>query len=120
MSHPCLSCGACCAHYRVAFHWSETEPAPAPHVPAELTAPVDPHRIAMRGTLAAPVRCVALAGAVGRDAHCTVYARRPSPCRALQPAWAHGAPSPQCDRARLAYGLAPLTPEDWAHAAVDA
>lgn len=118
-THPCLSCGACCAHYRVAFHWSETEPAPALQVPAELTASLDPHRLAMRGTLAAPVHCVALAGAVGRDAHCSIYARRPSPCRELQPAWEHGAPSPQCDRARLAHGLAPLTPAAWAPAMVD-
>ncbi|HOC10952.1 MAG TPA: YkgJ family cysteine cluster protein, partial [Thermomonas sp.] len=21
--HPCLSCGACCAYFRVSFHWSE-------------------------------------------------------------------------------------------------
>ncbi|GHA87571.1 YkgJ family cysteine cluster protein [Cognatilysobacter bugurensis] len=111
--HPCLSCGACCAHYRVAFHWSETEPAPASYVPIELTTALDPHRLAMRGTLSAPVRCTALSGAVGRDAQCTVYARRPSPCRELQPAWEHGEPSPQCDRARVAYGLAPLTPEAW-------
>ena len=65
------------------------------------------------GTLTAPVHYIALAGGIGRDAHCTVYARRPSPCRELQPAWEHGAPSPQCDRARIAHGLAPLTPTDW-------
>lgn len=115
-SHPCLSCGACCAAFRVAFHWSETEPALGGATPAALTGPLDPHRVAMRGTFAAPVRCVALRGDVGRDACCDIYARRPSPCRELGAAWEHGAPSPQCDRARALHGLAPLVPADWAGA----
>ncbi|RBC12798.1 YkgJ family cysteine cluster protein, partial [Xanthomonas oryzae pv. oryzae] len=21
MAHPCLTCGACCAYFRVSFHW---------------------------------------------------------------------------------------------------
>jgi Fe-S-cluster containining protein len=109
--HPCLSCGACCAHFRVAFHWSETAPDSATATPAELTEPLDPHRVAMRGTCAPPMRCTALRGTIGRDAHCGIYPQRPSPCRDLQPAWEHGQPSPQCDRARLAHGLPPLAPE---------
>lgn len=112
--HPCLSCGACCATFRVAFHWSETEPDADVHTPAALTEPLDPHRVVMRGTLSKPVRCVALQGEVGRDASCGIYANRPSPCRALDPAWEFGVPSPQCDRARVQHGLAPLTPADWA------
>lgn len=117
MPHPCLSCGACCAHYRVAFHWSETEPSRADATPAALTEALDPHRVAMRGTYAAPVRCTALQGEVGTNAQCVIYARRPSPCRELRAAWEDGAPSAQCDRARQAYGLAPLTPGDWARPA---
>lgn len=109
-AHPCLSCGACCAQFRIAFHWSETDAAREAATPAGLTEPLDPHRVVMRGTYAAPVRCIALQGAVGTDAHCGIYARRPSPCRALAPAWEHGKPSPQCDRARLAHGLPPLEP----------
>ncbi|RBD00840.1 YkgJ family cysteine cluster protein, partial [Xanthomonas oryzae pv. oryzae] len=27
MAHPCLTCGACCAYFRVSFHWSEADPA---------------------------------------------------------------------------------------------
>ena len=115
-SHPCLSCGACCAAFRVAFHWSEADPAAGGITPPQLAAPLDPHRVAMRGTFNAPIRCTALCGEVGRDAHCGIYAQRPSPCRELQPAWERGAPSPQCDRARIAHGLAPLTPTDWAAA----
>ncbi|GIX35021.1 MAG: zinc/iron-chelating domain-containing protein [Lysobacteraceae bacterium] len=113
MAHPCLACGACCAHFRVAFHWSEAEPFLGGAVPAELTEKLDPHRLAMRGTQARRPRCVALAGEVGHAACCTIYPRRPSPCRELAPAWEAGAPSPQCDRARAAHGLPPLTPDSW-------
>jgi Fe-S-cluster containining protein len=83
-------------------------------VPSELTQPLDPHRVAMRGTYAGAIRCTALRGAVGDDAHCGIYTQRPSPCRELQPAWEDGAASPQCDQARAAYGLAPLSPALWA------
>lgn len=113
MNHPCLSCGACCAHFRVAFHWSETESFLGGSVPAELTEKLDLHRVAMRGTQARQPRCVALRGRVGEAVHCDIYARRPSPCAALAPAWEHGEPSPQCDRARAAHGLPPLTPDTW-------
>jgi hypothetical protein len=113
MGHPCLACGACCAHYRVAFHWSEAEPALGGAVPPELAARLDPHRLAMRGTDGKRPRCVALEGEVGRAVRCGIYARRPSVCREVVPAWETGEPSPQCDKARLAHGMAPLARADW-------
>lgn len=113
MGHPCLRCGACCAHFRVAFHWSEAESFLGGSVPPELTEKLDPHRLVMRGTQAAKLRCVALQGTVGEAASCGIYAQRPSVCREVAPAWEFGTPSPQCDKARLAHGLVPLTPEDW-------
>lgn len=113
MSHPCLRCGACCAHFRVAFHWSEAEPFMGGSTPPGLTEKLDPHRLNMRGTNARSPRCVALVGQVGEAAHCGIYAQRPSPCHELKPAWEDGTPSPQCDRARLAHGLRTLTPECW-------
>lgn len=115
--HPCQRCGACCASFRVAFHWSEAAPEAGGVTPAELTAPLDPHRVAMRGTFAQPVRCIALQGTVGAATGCAIYAQRPSPCRDLDASWEHGVHSPQCDRARARHGLAPLTADDWAHAA---
>jgi Fe-S-cluster containining protein len=111
--HPCIGCGACCAHYRVAFHWSETTSFDPAGMPVEHTIAIDPHRVAMRGTDGQWPHCTMLAGRVGVDARCLAYASRPSPCRDLGPAWEHGEASPQCDRARIAYGLAPLTPEFW-------
>lgn len=113
MPHPCLRCGACCAFFRVAFHWSEVEPSLGGLVPPELAEKLDPHRLAMRGTSASKPRCVALCGTVGEAAHCGIYAQRPSVCREVQPSWEFGAPSAQCDKARLAHGLAVLTPQDW-------
>lgn len=115
MSHPCLSCGACCAHYRVGFHWSEAAPELGGHVPAELAEVLDGHRLAMRGTWAERPRCIALDAEIGVRACCTIHPRRPSVCREVWPSWEDGrGASPQCDRARLAHGLPALAPSDWA------
>lgn len=113
MVHPCLRCGACCAHFRVAFHWSEAEIALGGEVPPALTEKLDPHRLVMRGTQASHPHCVALEGAVGREVHCGIYAQRPSVCREVQPSWEFGIPNSQCDKARIAHGMPPLTPQDW-------
>lgn len=115
-AHPCLRCGACCAAFRVAFHWSEAQPHKADGVPADLATPLRMHELAMRGTDegAVTVRCVALEGAVGAGTSCRIYTSRPAPCRDLGAAWERGEPSPQCDRARAVHGLPPLAPADWA------
>ena len=112
--HPCQRCGACCAAFRVAFHWSEA----GPHDPAgpdeALTVKVRPFEVAMRGTEdGLNPRCIALDGVIGELVSCGIYATRPPPCRRLHAAWEDGMPSPQCDRARARYGLPPLTPADF-------
>jgi Fe-S-cluster containining protein len=112
VGHVCLTCGACCAQYRVAFHWLETEGPDG--VPVELTAPLDAHRLVMQGTKRQPVRCVALEGEIGSCVACSIYDRRPTPCRELEVSQEQGRPSEQCDRARLAWGLPPLRPDDFA------
>ena len=111
--HPCLACGACCAHYRVSLHWSEADPGLGGVTPAALTEPFGLHQLTMRGTSQPRPHCVALIGAVGQAKGCSIYVRRPSPCRDLKAAWEDGSPSPQCDRARQAYGLVPLSRQDW-------
>lgn len=113
MRHPCLTCGACCATYRVGFHWSEAEPSLGGVVPAALTEVLDPHRVVMRGTWAAAPRCVALDADIGTRSRCSIHPRRPSVCREVEASWESGRASPQCDRARIAHGLAALTPADW-------
>ncbi|MCX7556284.1 YkgJ family cysteine cluster protein [Xanthomonadaceae bacterium JHOS43] len=111
--HPCLRCGACCARFRVAFHWLESDTVIADGVPSELTEPLDPHRLCMRGTYSAPVRCVALDARIGEYSRCTIHSRRPSVCREVEASWEFGRASPQCDRSRIAHGLPVLTAADW-------
>jgi uncharacterized protein len=94
------------------MYWSETDPALGGAVPVELTEAFGAHRRCMRGTWAQQPRCVALVGDIGVAAHCGIYPQRPSVCRELKMSWEDGTPSPQCDKARIAHGLAPLTRED--------
>ncbi len=110
MDNPCLRCGACCAYYRVSFYWSEADPFLAGPVPLDLTEPLNPYRSVMRGTTTHPARCVALDGCIGNQVSCTIYDRRPSPCRELEPWDAEGQPDEKCTRARAAHGLPPLDP----------
>lgn len=112
--HPCLRCGACCASYRVAFHWLEAQDDA---VLESASQRLDPHRLAMNGTCAEPLRCEALTGVIGVHVACAIYAHRPSPCRDLTASWEDGQVHSQCDRARHRHGLAPLTPQDWLPAA---
>lgn len=114
VSHPCLTCGACCAFFRVSFHWSEADPALGGQVPFELTEPLRAHERAMRGTSQAQPRCIALDADIGRYSRCTIHDRRPSVCAAVPASYEFGEASAQCEKARIAHGLPALTPEDWA------
>lgn len=110
--HPCLRCGACCAFFRVSFHWSEAGDQPGV-VPAHFVEQVSPHRVAMRGTTQDPVRCVGLLGEVGEVVRCSLYDVRSTTCRTFAASYEDGTHHEACDRARAAYGLEPLRPEDW-------
>jgi len=99
--HPCLSCGACCASFRVDFSVYELDEQGGP-VPSGLAAEVTEHTCRMRGTDHASPRCAALTGQVGEKVACGIYEWRPSPCREF----AEG--SDACQRARARHGLAPL------------
>ena len=104
----CLSCGACCAAFRVDFHCSELTSLERLGVPPELALPVTTRLYRMRGTDDAPPRCVALAGEVGQGVRCTIYERRPGPCRDFAPYAGVGIGDDACDAARRRYGLSPL------------
>jgi hypothetical protein len=108
--NPCLTCGACCAAFRVSFYWSEAGPEAGGLTPAELSVKLTPHHAAMRGTDKTPPRCVALEGEVGQRVRCAIYSLRPSPCREFRASWANGEHSERCDLARAAHGLPPLEP----------
>jgi len=101
MSHPCLSCGACCAAFRVDFSVHESEEHGG-RVPAGLAEPVNDAVCRMRGTDYARPRCAALTGTVGVKAACGIYEWRPSPCREF------AAGSDACNRVRVRVGLPAL------------
>ncbi len=105
--NPCLTCGACCAFYKATFHRSETASA-CGSVPDELVEDHDSFRVVMRGTRWAKPRCTALHGDIGVSVGCSIYEARSSTCREFPYAWEHGDAHDKCDRARLAWGLAPL------------
>lgn len=111
--HPCLTCGACCAYFRVSFHWSEADPDHGGRVPIELTEPLRVHERVMRGTSATHPRCIALDADIGRYSRCTIHDRRPSVCAAVPASLEFGQRSAQCDKSRLAHGLPLLTENDW-------
>ena len=105
---PCTSCGACCAGLRVSFYWGEADDAPAGWVPVALTTQVTPQRRAMAGTDRVPPRCVALAGEIGVQVSCRIYAQRPSPCREFNWHGEGGAANARCNQQRARHGLPAL------------
>ena len=112
-ANPCLSCGACCAHFRASFYWAEADDATPDGVPVELTEQLTPQLRVMKGTNQPGPRCCALLGDIGNTVRCTIHPRRSSVCREFVPSWEDGQHNPRCDSARARWNLPPLTPEDW-------
>lgn len=108
MSNACISCGACCATFRVSFYWAESNAHPSGTVPAELTTPVSPYHVAMKGTESKPPRCVALEGTIGECVSCSIYELRSTTCREFE------AGDERCQQAREGHGLRRLTQDELA------
>ncbi|HAW39296.1 MAG TPA: YkgJ family cysteine cluster protein, partial [Pseudomonas sp.] len=53
IDNPCLTCGACCAYFRVSFYFGECVSAGGA-VPDHLTVQVSPFHVAMLGTDSKP------------------------------------------------------------------
>ena len=100
--NPCAGCGACCRHFRVSFYHGELDTQPGGFVPADLTTPVTPFRVCMKGTEAGGAPCVALQA----DLRCGIYANRPSVCREFPAFMPDGAPNPECLRLKALLGIA--------------
>ena len=107
--NPCQRCGACCAAYKVLFPSIEVDDHEGGKVPHEQTIRFDARRSAMRGTTSFNKRCVALEGIIGQYVSCTIYANRPTPCRAFGASWEAERSNATCDRARNCYGLLPFS-----------
>ena len=99
--HPCLTCGACCASFRVDFAVEEMQEMGGT-VPDGLAVEVTSSTCRMRGTDHVPARCAALTGKIGEKAACGIYEWRPSPCREFE------AGDDACQKARARHGLKPL------------
>jgi Fe-S-cluster containining protein len=106
--NPCISCGICCTHFRISFYWAEADDAPGGFVPAHMTEKLNHTMRCMKGSNELPRRCAALAGTVGEQVACTIYANRPTPCREFPVYFDDGTPNPRCDELRATIGLPPL------------
>ena len=93
----CISCGACCANFRVSFYWAEAE-----SMPEEMVEPLTAVYSCMKGTNQSPPRCVALQGDVGVNVSCSIYEVRSSSCKEVQIA------DEQCNKARMKHNMIPL------------
>lgn len=106
--NPCITCGACCACFRVSFYWAESDLTTPDGVPHALTNHLQSHYLAMKGTNSRTPRCIALEGCIGGRVRCGIYEQRPTACRNFAPSWKDGATNERCDQARRKWGLAPL------------
>ena len=97
----CLSCGACCAYFRVSFYWAE-----GIDLPENYSEPVNSIYSCMTGTNQKSPRCIALQGVIGQHVSCGVYEQRSSSCKEVQVA------DVQCNKARAAHHLIPFIPID--------
>jgi Fe-S-cluster containining protein len=108
LANACLSCGACCASFRVSFYWAETTLATPTGVPHELTEVIAPFYNCMKGTNNTQSRCIALQGTVGEHVSCSIYEQRSSTCREFDMVDEQGQINAQCTKARANYNLLPI------------
>jgi len=99
----------------VSFYWREADDYMLGGVPVDLTEDLDQFYRVMKGTHKPSPRCIALEGNVGIDVHCNIYEKRASVCREFEPSFLNGVRNERCDKARIAHGLKPLSPDDWKH-----
>lgn len=111
-THPCQTCGACCAFFQVSFHWSESL-IESYSVPLALTVQVSPHLNAMTGTTLKNPRCTSFKGVIGKSVSCEIYENRPSSCRSFRPSFEDGTRNERCEEARTNKGLPLLTLSNW-------
>ncbi|MEY3953983.1 MAG: hypothetical protein RLZZ397_863 [Pseudomonadota bacterium] len=97
----CISCGACCASFRVDFSVHELL-SHSGCVPDGLTVTLNDNLCRMRGTDHSPPRCAALQGTIGQQVACAIYEWRPGPCHEFREG------DDACQQARQRQGLMPL------------
>lgn len=107
--HPCQTCGACCASFRVSFNTREIEKGGLWQVPSAMAEEGGNSWLTMKGTgKKHRPSCEALKGTIGSFVSCSIYQNRPSPCRNFLASYEDGIYRPRCDEARKKHGLRPL------------
>lgn len=105
INNPCFECGQCCQHFRVSFYHGEIASHDHGYVPPELTTPITPHLACMKGTEKGGGKCIALAYSKDGGYRCSIYEKRPSPCREFNIRNEDGQLNPDCLKLRRAIGL---------------
>ena len=77
-------------------------------VPVHLVEKLTESRACMKGTSQKNPLCVALTGTPGVATACSIYERRPTPCREFEPWEADGSPNERCQSLRVKLGLSAL------------
>lgn len=117
--NPCLSCGACCAFFRVSFYWGETTDNEGGTVPADLTEDITPFFRSMKGSNSKNPRCIALEGEPGKSVHCNIYDQRSSTCDNFGVDFVNGLiittleDYERCTHARAHWGLPPIQVDEF-------
>jgi len=98
--NPCLSCGACCAYYRIVFYWDECDAVPGGSIPLVFAERLNQEIACLKGTNSYPPRCAALVGEIGKQVFCSIYEHRPSTCREFNEYELDGTPNMRCFKLR--------------------
>ena len=93
---PCVDCGLCCQHFRISFYQGELASLGG-WVPDELTIQLNSTFAVMKETESGFKPCIALC-----DKRCSIYSKRPSPCRDF-PSMIDGEANPECIRIKNLY-----------------
>ncbi|MBW6086496.1 YkgJ family cysteine cluster protein [Escherichia coli] len=106
--NPCMTCGACCAFFRVSFYWAEADDAGGT-IPARLTEQISPFHRCMSGTNQKNPPMYCPCRNPGQKMPAARYIKnRSSTCREFAMSGENGVVNEACNRARAKYGLTPL------------
>lgn len=101
----CFECGQCCQYFRVSFYHAEVDGNGVGVVPESMVTQLSPHLVCMKGTELGGGKCVALAYSSAEGYRCSIYEKRPTPCREFNIVNDDGQINPDCQKLRASIGL---------------
>lgn len=105
--NPCLTCGTCCAHFRVSLVLGRNRLG----LGAECSPRTGRANISIfvrKGTNNKHPRCVALQGVIDNQVNCLIYNFRPTACRDFAISGQNNQPNNLCEQTRKSWKLRPL------------